>query len=147
MNLIYKICINRIKRGLVLLLLLTLSFLTPTKGQQPGQQPLTSEGKDFWLAFLENFNEGGIVLKVYITSEYNTNGTISIPLQSWTQAFSVSANQGIVIEVPYDLAYSANDEIIEQKGIHIIADHNITVWDINYELESQTERMFYLHVQ
>ena len=77
-----------------------------------------------------------ITLKVYITSEYNTNGTISIPLQGWTQAFSVSANQGIVIKVPTDLAYSDNNEIIEQKGIHIIADNNISVWAINNAMYS-----------
>ena len=39
------------------------------------------------------------------------------------QAFSVGANQGIVVYIPKVLATADTTEVIQQKGIHIVADN------------------------
>ena len=123
---------NRIFRAgrLVLLILLIFSLNTTTKGQQP----IYSEGKDFWVAFLENYSQNqNVVLKIYITSKYNTSGTASVSSGLWSQTFSVKADSGIVLEVPTKLGTSTKSEQVEKKGIHITSECNVRVWSLNNE--------------
>jgi hypothetical protein len=119
-------------KKVILILVIVFSFISSTKGQQAEQQPINTEGKEFWLAFMGKFEYQSLTkLKVYITSKNNTNGTISIPLGGWTQNFNVRANEGIVIEVPMNSGMSDRSEFIEPKGIHIVSDNNIRVWAVN----------------
>ena len=112
---------------LILLLLLIFSLKTSIKGQQP----IYSEGKDFWLALIMNEDASWNKVKIYITSEYTTSGTISIPLQGWTQTFNVAPKVLTIIELPPDLVFSSKSEVIEKKGIHVVSDCDITVWCVN----------------
>jgi hypothetical protein len=124
--LFYKFCIIK---NIILLMLFVLSLTAQVIGQQ---QPLTSEGKEFWLAFMDKYvNVGAPTLKVYITSKNNTNGTISMPLAGWTKDFSVGANKSIAIVIPVNLGYSGSSEIVEQRGIHITSDNDVSVWASN----------------
>jgi hypothetical protein len=117
---------------LVVIQLLIIILILPAKGQQ-----INTAGKDFWLAFLQNNDAGKlrakIKLTVYITSETNISGIISMPLKGWSQAFNVNANEGIKIIIPTDSAMSDTTEIVEQRGVHITADSNIRVWALNTE--------------
>jgi hypothetical protein len=124
-NKIYK------KTGLAFFIMLIFSIIS-AKGQQ---QQITTEGKDFWLAFMDKYdNSDKTTLKVYITSRYNASGTISIPLNGWSQTFSVNANQCIVIVIPSDLGMAHSTEFADKKGIHLNSDKDISIWAMNVVL-------------
>lgn len=63
-------------------------------------QAQTNEGTDFYLAFMQHVDRGNNAMVVMITSKYATSGVVEMPLQNWSQAFSVAANQVTVVRLP-----------------------------------------------
>jgi hypothetical protein len=116
-----------------------------------GAQNLTTKGKDFWFAFIENndniFNEYEVIngvntyinerLSVYVSSNVNTQGVISIPLSpgSWSQNFTVAAGTTteIVIPNPGTIAHTLGSNVIRPTGVNVIADDSVNVFAINYQ--------------
>jgi gliding motility-associated-like protein len=94
-------------------------------------QNFTTRGTNFWLGFMENFYATGD-LYVYITSEVSTTGTISIPLQGWTQNFTVTPGVTTQITVPFAQAHTVGSGAIRQTGINILANDTVTVFNLNY---------------
>jgi PKD repeat protein len=93
---------------------------------------ITSKGKDFWFAFMDNVQTNPRFTQIYITSEVNASGTVSIPKQGWTQNFSVTANSTAVIDVPIDVCTMRNSEVVEGRGIQIISNNEVNVFAMNY---------------
>lgn len=108
-------------------ILLILSFLI----FQPDSfaQGNDSKGKDFWLMF--NSNLGSPTLTLFITSEVNTSGTVSVPGLSFTQNFTVTANTVTPVVVPAGAAQHTSD-VVEKKGIHVTSLQEVTVYGLNY---------------
>ncbi len=94
-------------------------------------QNFTTKGKTFWLGFMENFFATGDMF-VYITSDVNTSGTISIPLQGWTQNFTVAPGVTTQITVPFNLGATLGSGITRQTGIRVVANDTVTVFNLNY---------------
>lgn len=91
---------------------------------------LSTKGTDFWLGFSPNFDPTG-QLKVYITSDVATTGTLSIPLGTFTQNFTIPANSSVEIVVPLAEAYYTGSEIIRPMGIHVVANNPVSVYGLN----------------
>jgi RHS repeat-associated protein len=94
-----------------------------------------SKGKDFWVGFETNDQEEE--LNLYITSEIDTSGTVSIPGLGFTQDFTVQANQVTTVRMPFGAMMRATDGI-ENKGIHITAQDEVTAYGVNHE-EASTD--------
>src|SRR6266446_6645221 len=91
-------------------------------------QNLSTKGKDFWIGFMQNEDGSGVTLHVYISADFATAGTISIPLVAWSQSFTVSANSTTDIIVPTNLAEPQQNQIMLPMGIHVITDTVVAVY-------------------
>jgi RHS repeat-associated protein len=110
-------------------------------GQLEGTR--SSKGTEFWLMFPEAFDPKtgpfGAFSDfpprpfLYINSETDTSGTVAIPGINFSQNFTVAAHQLITVPLPFPDAFTLGSEIISKKGIHITADHPVTVYGVNYE--------------
>ncbi|MBP9078404.1 MAG: hypothetical protein KBG02_16155, partial [Haliscomenobacter sp.] len=79
-------------------------------------QAQTNEGTDFYLAFMQHVDRGNNAMVVMITSKYATSGVVEMPLQNWSQAFSVAANQVTVVRLP-GAAETIGSETRQTNGI------------------------------
>ncbi len=98
-------------------------------------QNLSTEGDDFWVGFLENWDVGPnnpIILEIYISANDSTRATIEMPLKSAFQTIDtlVLPDRTLRLEIPTDLAMStpANSS---QNGIHITTDKDVSVYAMN----------------
>ena len=86
-------------------------------------QDFSNKGKDFWVGYgnhIRMFNAGTAeTMQIYITSDVNTSGNISIVSVGFYQNFTVTANQITVINIPRTAALL--DEGLYNHGIHITA--------------------------
>lgn len=96
-------------------------------------QNLSTKGKDFWIAFMQNAHESDVTLHVYVSSETATSGTISIPLGGWSQTFTVAANSTTDIVVPENLAEPQQNQVALGMGVHVVADTIVSVYALDYE--------------
>lgn len=96
-------------------------------------QTKSNKGKEFWLGYMKHDPDLGAGMSLYITSDSNTSGTVSIPGQSWSQNFSVTANNTTVINIPQSKAYLDCSDCIESKGVKVVANDNIVVYSHHYE--------------
>jgi gliding motility-associated-like protein len=82
-------------------------------------------GKEFWLGFLNSYySETELIIQ--ITSEHFTSGTVSIPLQNWDTAFSVSPGNVATIYLPLNIQNNVS-EVVANNGVYISAKNNISV--------------------
>jgi len=110
-------------RGLIYLCLVFLS-LSSFAQVQPD-----SKGTDFWLMFNQN-NNNSPALSLFITGDIVTSGMVQIPGLAFSAPFSVTPGTVTTVIIPAGAAASGNDNI-ENKGIHVIADNEVTVYGLN----------------
>lgn len=86
----------------------------------------TNAGQDFWIAFPPNV--GFYSIKLFISSEVSTSGTVSSAFPGVNQNFTVTP--GLVTEVilPPEVQLSG---YIENKGIHVTANDPVAVYGLN----------------
>lgn len=109
-------------------LLLLASFLFGF-GFAAFSQNSDSKGTDFWLMF--NGNVSTPVLTVFITSDVATSGVVSIPGLGFSAPFTVAANSVTPVVVP-TAAGTHTSNVVDNKGIHITALQEVTVYGLNY---------------
>lgn len=93
-------------------------------------QALT-KGKDFWLGYMNNLyiDPGG--LRVYVSSEINTNATVDIPGLAFTLTLPVAANSTTQFTLP-DAAEVEIDQVPQNKGVHVTSPTDVYVFGLNY---------------
>src|SRR5215207_2537186 len=87
-----------------------------------------SKGTDFWLMFNTNVNPP--TLTIFITSDVNTTGTVSVPGLGFSASFLVVANTVTPVALPVSVAAHSNN-VIDNKGVHITAVNEVTVYGLN----------------
>lgn len=80
---------------------------------------------------MEHYDIGQNTMVVMITAKTNTAGTVSMPQSSWSQGFSVQANQVSLVRIPAN-AENRGSESVAGKGIKVIADHSVSVYIHQY---------------
>ena len=123
--------VSHVKAVFLLLLLITLSASIQLSGQG-----LSTEGKDFWVGFMTNWNQSNnnpVITELYISANDTTRGTVTIPRQpSFTPIdFEVYPDAVRKIILPTYVAMANGSNIIEEKGIHIETDNNVSVYAMN----------------
>ena len=102
--------------------------------QSYSQDVIPTKGKEFWVGFMENFeNDVDASLDLFITSNVNTSGTVSIPLQGWNFDFTVNANTTTTVTIPNNLGeHQDENQIISNKGILVETQDTVSVFAINF---------------
>ena len=85
-------------------------------------QDNSNKGTDFWLGFMDHIEGNDANMYLYITSDTNATGTVSIPGQSWSTTYSVTKNSMTLVTVPTDKSRVACSDCTESKGIHVTSD-------------------------
>lgn len=91
----------------------------------------TNEGTSFWCGFMEHRDENQNTKVLMITSKQSTSGTVSMPINGWSQNFSVVANGVSLITLPAN-AETFGSESITSTGINIVANDPISVYMHQY---------------
>lgn len=93
-------------------------------------QGSTSKGTEFWTAYMANSNppgsDMGSVMFLYITSDVNTSGVVTLKDKSYTQLFQVTANKITTITIPATAFINAQGTF--DKGIHITSLQPVAVY-------------------
>lgn len=89
-------------------------------------QVYTTQGKDFWLAFILN-HEGTNNYSITASAQRSCFVTISSPNSGWSQTFAVGANQAVKFDIPPTHAFQQGSCITSTKGLHITATDTVTV--------------------
>jgi Ca2+-binding RTX toxin-like protein len=88
-----------------------------------------SAGTDFWLGFPTNYS-GGPELTLFITGGTATTGTVAIEGLSFSEPFSVTPGTVTSVSIPVE-AEMATTADPENKGIHVTAGSEVTVYGLN----------------
>ncbi|MFN4234062.1 MAG: PKD domain-containing protein [Bacteroidia bacterium] len=104
----------------------------------------STKGKDFWFGFLSNFyGPGGSPNMIYITSDRNVNGNISVPGIGVNIPFSVTANGVFSVDMAAQLVEPPQNDGIHNLAIHITACDTITVYAQNAGSASNDATIIY----
>jgi RHS repeat-associated protein len=93
---------------------------------------IDNRGKDFWLGFADNLLEGGnqATKTLFITGDVATTGTVSVPGLAFEQAFAVNPGEVTAVVLP-TLVEVESLFAIQDLGIHVVADEEVTVYGLN----------------
>ncbi len=91
----------------------------------------SNEGTSFWLGFMQIFRGTENEKVVMITSKTNTTGTIQVPLQNWSQSFTVQANDVTLITMP-EFTQTVGSEFINDNGIYVTSNDPVSVYMHQY---------------
>lgn len=93
----------------------------------------STEGTEFYVTFMNNLDEHqDLELKLIVSAKSDVLVTLSNPQTNWISVHSVRANQVEQISIPKNQAYTENTEIVEKKGIKVIASEPISLYASNY---------------
>lgn len=105
-------------------------------------QNSTNSGTEFWTAYMDHNNgismdgtgkDGGSLMSLYITSAFNTSGTVTIIDKSFAPIpFTVTANQVTIVTIPSAAFLNYNG--FAKKGIHITTVKPVAIYAHIYAL-------------
>ncbi len=122
-------------RSILLLILISLFV----NSNITAQQDITpTKGKEFWFGFMDNLDDNSAgsennKLHVYVSSNKNTSGTITMPQSLYTQSFTVTANITTEIEIDKTTGEADFSEQIENKGFLLETEDTVSVFIVNFE--------------
>ncbi|MFC2125844.1 gliding motility-associated C-terminal domain-containing protein [Bacteroidota bacterium] len=100
-------------------------------------QGLSTLGTDFWLGFMDNYGnweDNPIILEIYISCEDTVSGNIEMPANAsfGTINFTITPPNGVlIITIPTIIGMTDAYDEIQDKGIHITTDKNVSVYAMN----------------
>ncbi len=94
--------------------------------------PISSQGTEFWLTFPTQYVLNPQMLDLFIVSQTNASGQVSVPGLSYTAPFSVTAGSAVTLVVPTGAMLTTMDGV-QNLGIHVTADNNISIFGLEYE--------------
>jgi len=115
-----------VNRWLPAVWVLALLLLSSSPGRS---QTTDNRGTEFWLLFQENADDS-VNLSLFITSEFNANGTVEIPGLNFTTPFQVS--QGTITRVGLpNTAMIQGSGTVSNLGIHVVSNFEVSVYGLN----------------
>ena len=88
-----------------------------------------NKGKEFWLMFNRNNDNSGVNLDLFISGDVPTTGKVNLP-NNVVIDFSVTPGEITKVDLPTSLLANLDDEISD-KGVHVLAENEITVYGLN----------------
>lgn len=97
------------------------------------QSNTTTQGTDFWLGFMNNTdNTAPQELSVFIAGDAPASGTVEVPGQGWSMNYSVTPGTTTTVVIPNNVAEVLTSQQTENKGVHVTASTNVSVFAINF---------------
>ncbi|MFY8126756.1 MAG: PKD domain-containing protein [Chitinophagaceae bacterium] len=98
-------------------------------------QDFSNKGKEFWITYSHHIrmlqpSAVAEAMQLYITSDVSTTGLVEIASVGFSQAFTVTANQITVVNIPRTAALT--DEGQYNHGIKVTAQNNVVVYSFIY---------------
>lgn len=123
--------------------------LSPVYGQ-PGdsdrREYTESKGTDFWLAFPQNARSGentsGLALRLLITGDKATKGTMRIPGLGINVNFSLAPSEVKIIPVD-SIAQVFGSDIVLKLGIHVQTDNPVAIYGLSNRRASTDSYLAY----
>ena len=92
-----------------------------------------SKGTDFWLMFNDNNNNN--TLSLFIAGDIATTGNVTIPGLAFSAPFSVTPGAVTTVVLPRSTTVTSLG-VVGNKGIHVTATDEITVYGLNQQQAS-----------
>jgi hypothetical protein len=95
----------------------------------------TNEGSEFWLTFPGNYAPDPaqpVQLRLCILGSRGTTGVVSIPGLGFNFNFSIPGEQYTIVELPMEAELGAANDLVEKKGIWVVASAPVTVYGVNH---------------
>lgn len=105
--------------------ILSLLFVQPSAGQN-----LNTMGVDFWVGFMDNYDNrlGLDMLKVLISAPRNCTATLSNPNTGYSFTVNCTANNVATIYVPQEQGYTSSSCSVTNTGLHLLSSDTISVY-------------------
>ncbi len=94
--------------------------------------PVSSQGTEFWLTFPTQYLVSSQTLDLFIVSQTNATGLVSVPGLSYSAPFSVAAGSAVTLVVPSGAMLTTMDGV-QNLGIQVTSDNNISIFGLEYE--------------
>jgi len=122
-----------------------------TKAQSTVVDGQSTEGKDFWVTFMQADQDPNntLVLSLSISAREDCQVTISNPYTTYSEVVNVTANQMELVELysgnvlvnnarsvmatTGKVCYAVNSEMVDTCALHVTADKNISLFATNYK--------------
>lgn len=108
----------------------------------------STEGTEFWFGFMEGRNDNGNVhyIEITVTAKQSTGFKIYIgksqtPLDNVPDF--VNENSSVRIKIPLELGEATGSEIVQEKGIHLVAENPVNVYTLNWDRNSADVAVMY----
>ncbi|MCB9252542.1 MAG: gliding motility-associated C-terminal domain-containing protein [Flavobacteriales bacterium] len=117
-----------LKLGIRILIVFTAFLFLSSRSYS---QSSSNKGTEFWVGYMAHV-DANAGLYLYITSDSNTTGTVSIPGQNWSKNYSVTANAMTLVAVPPSLAHVTCSDCIKNQGIKVVSQKPVVVYSHIY---------------
>ena len=99
-------------------------------------QTLSTEGRDFWVGFMNNWLQSSgnpIRLELYLSAKDTTRAVIDMPANlNWDpMEVDIFPERATVVNVPTSVAMAEGSGNIQNIGLHIISEDDISVYAMN----------------
>ena len=94
-------------------------------------QNISTEGKEFWLGFMENHETHPIELEIFISSNDTTTGIVEMPYYNWSASFTSYPGTTAKVTVPTSYAMNKGSGSVTNRGIHVVAENTVSVYALN----------------
>ncbi len=112
-------------RRLLLIILLTTIAIQGTYAQ------VTTEGREFWLGFMENESNGAVVeLELYISAKEASEVTVEAPLGNFSLTVNVTPGVSQVVQVPTG-TFMPTEEGVFDIGLLVTSDNPVSLYALN----------------
>ena len=130
------------KRFFILALFL-LTFQAESQAKDPCHY--STEGTDFWFAFMQNRQTGQEhFMEITVSSRNGAKFTITYGTgETFIDSVTVGANSSQTVRIDYAILEPSGSEIIENKGIHLTATDSVNVYALNYRTQSSDVAVIY----
>lgn len=89
----------------------------------------TSSGTEFWVGFTPSY---GVTPLLFLTGSSATTGTVTVAGINYSSAFTITPGTATTITLPAGAVVN-NNETVENLGVHVTANANISVYGLDYE--------------
>ena len=114
--------------------ILFFSILYATVFFQSHAQSASTQGTDFWFAFMNNNNTDPTETCLILSAERACTATVSNPNTGWSTSVSIPAGGRVNVSVPLAQGYhsSSTDGIAYNLGCHLTSTDTISAYTMNY---------------
>ena len=100
-------------------------------GHVMAQNQVSNAGREFWVGFAMNLTINQSDLRLYITSETNTQATVTTAF--WSRTFTIRADSTTEVVINADTFSTRENTARQNRGIRITSPRDITVFASNVQ--------------